>query len=574
MSKISSPDKMFLGLDLSTQQIKIVAVDEQLTPLCCYAVTFDDDLPSYNTTHGVYKQEAGRIVAPVAMWLDALDLVMTRMKDDGFDFSKVVGMSGSCQQHGSVYWANEAVGLLQSLDGDTTSLKNGLFPQAFTHTVAPNWQDHSTVEECKQFTAAVGSGQKLAELTGSKAYHRFTGPQITKFIKDHPEAYENTHRITLISNFLSTVLLGKFSKIDQADGCGMNLYDIQGKCWNPDLLEATVLGKKESITKLIAKLGGDVEPSGFNSIGLISSYFVNKFGFSPNCGIYPFTGDNLATILSLPLLKNDLLVSLGTSTTLLLITDVYRANENYHIMIHPTNPNLYMYMICYSNGALVRNDVRNKVNKKYCIAEDSWDKFSEILDGEKFEASKDGNIGIYFPQGEIIPNVDKPVILKYKFDTTTGELIENLGPDYKNVETDVKGIVESQALSGRIRVHELLKKDCNDNNGDLKPHKLFFVGGSSRNQSIITKFSEILGNEFQGDGGKGNYKSLEPNSCALGGAYKACWSYYREHGGNGCFEDYLENKFDWSNLKEFTVEYKWNTFKIAEAALRNLERLL
>lgn len=582
-------DKTFLGFDLSTQQLKIVVIDINLNPLKCYSVSFDDDLPHYKTSHGVYKDEGtNRIVAPVEMWLEALDLVFEKMKDDHFPFNKVASMSGSGQQHGSVYWSEEAAMLLPQLQ-NYNSLREALFPKAFSYHLAPNWQDHSTIDECIAFNDGVGGRQKLAELTGSKAYHRFTGPQIKKFIKDHHEEYIKTDRITLVSNFLSSVLLGDFSKIDQADSCGMNIYDINAKTWNKELLAITASGGKDSkdvtdsdIESLIGKLGGSVEPVGFHSIGKVSPYFVKKYGFNPNCKLYSFTGDNLATILALPLLKNDLLVSLGTSTTLLLITDTYKPNENYHIMIHPTNQNLYMNMICYSNGALPRNAIKDQINAKYGISDKHlWDKFNEILDSEEnYKAAMDGNIGVYFPQGEIVPNVDQPVIAKYKFDAKTGELLTQVeGEDYNELEVNVKGIVESQALSGRVRVHELLKTEDTENK-DLKPRKLFFVGGSSRNSSIIRKFSEILGNEFQqNDYGKGNYKSLEPNSCALGGAFRANWSYYRDVMTAGSstgkkYEDYLEEKFDWKNLEEFQVSYKWDEYKPAEQALRSLEQLL
>jgi len=52
---------------------------------------------------GVHKNEEDHeVYAPVAMWIEALDLILTRMKASGFDFSSVKGISGAGQQHGSV----------------------------------------------------------------------------------------------------------------------------------------------------------------------------------------------------------------------------------------------------------------------------------------------------------------------------------------------------------------------------------------------------------------------------------------------------------------------------------------
>lgn len=55
-----------------------------------------------------------------------------------------------------------------------------LSPSAFSLPNAPIWQDSSTTRECRDLEAAVGGAQALADLTGSRAYERFTGTQILK----------------------------------------------------------------------------------------------------------------------------------------------------------------------------------------------------------------------------------------------------------------------------------------------------------------------------------------------------------------------------------------------------------
>lgn len=78
-------------------------MDPELHPLHEEAINFDTDLPQYETKGGVIKNDEKReVFAPVAMWIEALDLVLTRMKEKGFDFSKVKGISGAGQQHASV----------------------------------------------------------------------------------------------------------------------------------------------------------------------------------------------------------------------------------------------------------------------------------------------------------------------------------------------------------------------------------------------------------------------------------------------------------------------------------------
>ena len=41
--------------------------------------------------------------------------------------------------------------------------------------------------ECTSLEASVGGAEELAQITGSRAYERFTGNQIAKLAKERPE---------------------------------------------------------------------------------------------------------------------------------------------------------------------------------------------------------------------------------------------------------------------------------------------------------------------------------------------------------------------------------------------------
>jgi len=85
------------------------------------------------------------------------------------------------KQHGSVYWSEEAEGALSAMDPKRSLADPGhLAPCAFALPDAPIWQDSSTTKDCRDLEAAVGGPQVLADLTGSRAYERFTGPQIAR----------------------------------------------------------------------------------------------------------------------------------------------------------------------------------------------------------------------------------------------------------------------------------------------------------------------------------------------------------------------------------------------------------
>lgn len=132
-------------------------------------------------------------------YLEALDLLFTQMKGKGFPFKQVVSVSGSGQQHGSAYWKKGALASLQGLKGGTP-LKTQL-GAAFRLPNSPIWMDSSTGEQCAALEKAMGGAARVAEISGSRAYERFTGNQIAKVAGKDAAAYNDVERISLVSDF-------------------------------------------------------------------------------------------------------------------------------------------------------------------------------------------------------------------------------------------------------------------------------------------------------------------------------------------------------------------------------------
>ncbi|KAK5663905.1 hypothetical protein OQA88_116 [Cercophora sp. LCS_1] len=511
---------LYLGFDLSTQQLKAIVIRSDLAVVSDAKADFDGDLgPKYGIEKGVLKNEAeGEVFAPVALWLEALDLVLRRLQEKNTPLNRIRGISGSCQQHGSVYWSREAEKLLGSLQTDKSLVQQ--LTGAFSHPYAPNWQDASTQAECDQYTATMETAERLAQVTGSSAHHRFTGTQIMRLRRKLPEMYAATSRISLVSSFLASLLLGTIAPMDISDACGMNLWDIPANEWSEPLLKLTA-GGESGAAELRTKLG-DVRQDGGGSMGNISSYFVTKYGFSPSCGIAPFTGDNPATILALPLRPLDAIVSLGTSTTFLMVTPVYKPDPSYHFFNHPTTPGQYMFMLCYKNGGLAREKVRDVLPKPG--GTDVWATFDKhALSTPPLDIHSEGDrakLGLYFYLPEIVPNISAGT-WRYTSRPDGSDLTEAEKP--WPAETDARAIIESQALSMRLRSQKLVVSpgDCLP----AQPRRVYLVGGGSLNPSIRQVMGDVLG------GSEGVYKlDVGGNACALGGAYKAVWSFERADG--------------------------------------------
>ncbi|KAI0512655.1 xylulose kinase-like protein [Xylaria bambusicola] len=537
-----SSGPLYLGFDLSTQQLKAIVTSSDLAVNSEAKVDFDADFKEkYGINKGVrINEDEGEVYQPVAMWVDAVDLVLSRLREKGCPMDRIKGISGSGQQHSSVYWNSDAEATLKDLDPGRSLLEQ--LGGVFAYEFAPNWQDHSTQKECDDFDAHLGDPQQLAEVSGSAAHHRFTGTQILRMRRRRPQVYESTARISLCSSFLASVFLGAIAPFDISDVTGMNLWDISAKSWNEKLLELTA-GSAEGVTALRKKLG-DVPLDGGVILGTVAPYFVQRFGFSKDCRITAFTGDNPATILSLPLRPLDAIVSLGTSSTFLMNTPAYKPDPSYHFMNHPTTQGNYMFMLCYKNGGLAREKVRDALPKPEGKEKDPWANFNKaVLETPALDVKNDGDpakLGLYFPLPEIVPNVQAGT-WRYTCNARDGSSPEEYSASSSKTEwtpeADARIIVESQALSMRLRSQNLVSAVPDHPELPAQPRRIYLVGGGSLNPAIARVFGDVLG------GAEGVYRlDVGGNACALGGAYKALWAC--ERGGDGKAEGQKWQSFD------------------------------
>ncbi|KAI1268254.1 xylulose kinase-like protein [Xylariaceae sp. FL1019] len=551
---------LYLGFDLSTQQLKAIVIASDLTVISEAKVDFDADFGTkYAIRKGVrINQDEGEVYQPVLMWIEAVELVLSRLRENGCPMSRIKGISGSGQQHSSVYWASNAEATLKNLDPAKTLLEQ--LNDVFAYEFAPNWQDGSTQRECDDFEKHVGGGQNLARITGSSAHHRFTGTQILRMRRTRPRVYDETARISLCSSFLASVFIGAIAPIEISDVTGMNLWDIKAEKWNESLLTLTAGGAK-GVPALEKKLG-DVPTDGATILGQISPYYVERFGFGADCRITTFTGDNPATILSFPLRPHDAIVSLGTSSTFLMSTPHYKTDSSYHFMNHPTTKDHFMFMLCYKNGGLAREKVRDALPKPPDGEQDPWATFNRyVLDTPPLDVrqgSDSAKLGLYFPLPEIVPNV-RAGTYRYTCNVQNGSsLTEYSSSEDWSPEADARIIVESQALSMRLRSQNLVSNTSDRPELPAQPRRIYLVGGGSLNPAIARVFGDVLG------GAEGVYRlDVGGNACALGGAYKALWACERGTDGNPqSFDELIGARWkEEGNVQKVDDGYRADQFK-------------
>ncbi|PHH62923.1 hypothetical protein CDD81_6556 [Ophiocordyceps australis] len=536
---------LYLGFDLSTQQLKAIVVGSDLATVAQAKVDFDADLGAkYGIHKGVHANDStGQVTAPVAMWLEAVDLVLSRLASTTSKASEVGGrdlmrriraIGGSGQQHGSIFWNDLAAQKLGGLEASTPLVEQ--LSGALALASSPNWQDQSTQRECDAFDAALGGREQLAQTTGSGAHHRFTGPQIMRLRRTRPDVYARTAHISLVSSWLASVLLGKLAPLDLADVCGMNLWDLQQQQYSEPLLRLAA-GDSHAEQQNLRKLLGEPLLDGAAALGPVAPYFVSRYGFAPDCQVVPFTGDNPATILALPLRPLDAIVSLGTSTTFLMNTPNYCPDGSYHFFNHPTTPGHYMFMLCYKNGGLAREKVRDTLPRPV-PGGTGWETFDQAIVEtppldlpDAASTTSRAKLGLYFPLRETVPNI-RPGTWRFTCRPNGHDLCP--APSPWPARTDARIIVESQALSMRLRSQNLVHPPAA--HLPAQPRRIYLVGGGANNAAIASVLGNVLG------GADGVYKlDVGENACALGGAFKALWA--TERTKDQTFDDFVAERW-------------------------------
>eukprot|EP00268_Persea_americana_P003752 TRINITY_DN11144_c0_g1_i10.p1 TRINITY_DN11144_c0_g1~~TRINITY_DN11144_c0_g1_i10.p1 ORF type:complete len:562 (-),score=116.97 TRINITY_DN11144_c0_g1_i10:167-1852(-) len=496
-------DSLFLGFDCSTQSLKATVLDANLSIIASELVHYESELPHYKTKDGVYRDPSGngRIVSPTLMWVEALDLLLGKFVKSKLDFGRISAVSGSGQQHGSVYWKKGSLLTLASLNPEKTLLEQ--LGDAFSTKESPIWMDSSTTTQCREIERSVGGAFALSQLTGSRAYERFTGPQIRRIFEMQPEVYHDTERISLVSSFMASLLIGGYASIDETDGSGMNLMDIRQRIWLKGAMEATAPGLGDKL--------GELAPA-HAVAGLIAPYFVERFNFKKSCLVIQWSGDNPNSLAGLTLnTPGDLAISLGTSDTVFGITREPQPRLEGHVLPNPVDPNCYMVMLVYKNGSLTREDVRNR------CAEQSWDIFNKFM--EETSPLNGGKLGFYYREHEILPPLPAGChrfVLGNFTDDSIDELKAHEVHEFDD-PPEVRAIIEGQLLSMRAHAERFGMPS--------PPKQIIATGGASTNKTILKAIASIFGCAV--------YTVQQPDSASLGAALRAAhgWLCNME----GCF---------------------------------------
>ncbi len=467
----------FLGLDLSTQSLTALIVDPADGGMVRHSLGFDREMPHYGTSDGVlFGESPTEAVAPPMMWVEAMDRMLLMLKDEGLT-GRIKAVSVSAQQHGSVYLNGRAESRLTGLTPDRPLHEQ--LGDIYSRPLAPIWMDSSTSEECREITDELGGVKELVRLTGSPATERFAGPQIRKFWKQNPGAYDETVHIALVSSFITTLLIGRPAPLDCGDGLGMNLVDLYQRDWNQAALNASAPDLRPKLPEVLDR---DRE------VGRVSAYMSERYGFDPDCRVIVGTGDNPASLVGLGLVGNEetRAVSLGTSDTYFgYISELSFRQRSIGHVFGAADGGL-MFLLCFKNGSLARERVRDDHGL-------DWNGFSDIL--LNTPPGNGGRVMLPYFWPEITPVVLEPGVVRF------GGLTED------DAAGNVRAVAEAQVMA--MFLHS--------NWTGLRPRRILVTAGGSGNRGLLKLIAQVFGARVE---------AFEvSDGAALGAAVRAagCW---------------------------------------------------
>lgn len=467
---------IYLGLDCGTQSFNAIAIeveDAERSIRLQLSLPFDETWPQYGTRNGVFIGDDPRVVSSSPlMWAEALDGIMERVaRALGPDLPRVAAISGSGQQHGSVYLKASATGVLAGLDG-----RRALAEQVagiFSRQRSPVWMDSSTTAECAEVAEALGGRIAVAELTGSRMFERFTGPQIRRFFKTDPEGFARTDRIHLVSSYLASLLIGGHAPIDRGDGAGMNLMDIARGEWAEAALDATAPGLRAKLAPIVAS---------DTVVGRLAPYWRERYGFPP-AAVVAWTGDNPSSLVGLGVVTpGTTAISLGTSDTVFTLMPTLAVDPSgaAHVFGSPTGG--FMSLVCFRNGSLARERVRDAYGL-------DWDGFSAAL--RSTPPGNEGRIMLPWFEPEITPLVLVPGVHRYA------------GLDPADGPANVRAVVEAQMLA--MSLHSAWATPA--------VAKIHATGGAAKNTALLQVMADVFGAPV--------HRIVAANSACLGAALRA-----------------------------------------------------
>lgn len=191
----------YVGIDLGTSSVRVVALGEQGTVLAVEGRNYAIREPR----PGFAEQ------SPVEWWESTADCLRRLQSLDKLKDGRVraVGLSG--QMHGLVL-----------LDKEGNALRDAII-----------WPDIRTADICKEWARTIGS-KKFGEITGLPLATGFLAPSLAWVKRNEPDLYARAAHAVLPKDYVRYRLTGEIAT-DLTDASGSLLLDVARRTWSTEL---------------------------------------------------------------------------------------------------------------------------------------------------------------------------------------------------------------------------------------------------------------------------------------------------------------------------------------------------
>jgi len=274
---------LYIGIDLGTSSVKLLLLGDD--GVVCK--TISREYPIHFPFPGWSEQD------PNDWYRETIEGMKELLKDQDKDSVAGIGFGG--QMHGLVI-----------LDSNDEVIRPAIL-----------WNDGRTIKECDYLNQVIGK-EMLSEYTANISFTGFTAPKILWVKNNEPENFHRISKIMLPKDYIAYRLTGVHAT-DVSDASGMLLFDVKNRTWSKPMCD-------------ICHISQDMLAQVYESyacIGTVKPDVAKEIGLSDQVKVAAGAGDNAAAAIATGTVGNGQCnISLGTSGTIFISSDTFRADRN------------------------------------------------------------------------------------------------------------------------------------------------------------------------------------------------------------------------------------------------------